>query len=307
MKFISGTTSPSFYSSFIRHLQNSSNMRAEFINRNLESFPDGERKVEILDNVYNEHVCVIQSTHSNDSLIELFLILSALKNLGAQKITTLIPYYGYSRQDRSVNGSPISAKLISDLLAASGSSEIVTLDLHCSQITGYSNLPVFNLSAINTFADNIKKHISLEAFKSDWIIVSPDAGGMKRARKLADLLNSQSVAVIEKHRSNTGTVESIQVAGNIKGKHCLIIDDIIDGASTICAASNILKENGALSVQAFGTHGIFSGKALDKIKNSNIDKIVVTNSIEHKNLQCNKINQIDTSQVFSSFIHKILK
>lgn len=237
-------------------------------------FSDGETYVKISESVRGHQVFVIQSTGSpvNDNLMELLLIIDALKRASATEINAVIPYFGYARQDRkSAPREPISAKLVADLLQAAGAHRVITFDLHANQIQGFFNIPVDNLEA---------QPVLLEHFADmkNVCVVSPDVGGTKRARNLANVLKG-TIAIIDKRRSEHNKAEVMNLIGDVKGKECIIIDDIIDTAGTICAAVETLQNNGALQVHLCATHGVFTGPAIERLKSSNAKSIVVTNTI----------------------------
>ncbi len=271
----------------------------------IRHFADDEIFVEILENVRGEDVFIIQSTSkpANDHLMELLITIDALKRGSARRITACIPYFGYARQDRKVGPrSPISAKLVADILTAAGANRVLTLDLHAGQIQGFFNIPVDNLFAIPLFQKDIEAHLPPEKL----LVVSPDVGGVVRARGLAKRL-SCGLAVIDKRREKPGISEVMNVIGDVKGLHCLITDDIIDSAGTICNAALALLEEGAASVRAYVTHGVFSPPALERIAKSALEEVVVTDSIlatsEVKN--CKRIRQIPLAPLFGEAIDRI--
>lgn len=271
----------------------------------IRHFADNEIFVEILENVRGEDVFVIQSTSkpANDHLMELLIAMDALKRGSARRITACIPYFGYARQDRKTGPrSPISAKLVADLLTVAGANRILTLDLHAGQIQGFFNIPVDNLFAIPLFQKDIKEHLPQEKI----LVVSPDVGGVVRARGLAKRLEC-GLAVIDKRREKPGISEVMNIIGDVKGLHCLITDDIVDSAGTICNASFALMEAGALSVRAYVTHGVFSSPALERIESSALEEVVVTDSIvaTDKVKNCKKIRQIPLAPLFGEAIDRI--
>ena len=243
----------------------------------IRRFADDEIFVEILENVRGEDVFVVQSTSkpTNDHLMELLVTIDALKRGSARRITACIPYFGYARQDRkSGPRTPISAKLVADLLTTAGANRVLTLDLHAGQIQGFFNIPVDNLSAAPLFQKDI-----LGSHSSDgMLVVSPDVGGVYRARTLAKRL-SCGLAVIDKRREKAGESDVMNVIGNVRDFHCVITDDMVDSAGTLCNAAEALMEAGALSVRGYITHGVFSAPALERISASSLQEVVVTNSI----------------------------
>jgi ribose-phosphate pyrophosphokinase len=239
-------------------------------------FSDGEVMVEIAENVRGGDVFVVQSTCTpvNDTLMELLLMLDAFRRASAKRITAVIPYFGYARQDRKVSPRvPISAKLVADLITAAGASRVLTIDLHAGQIQGFFDIPVDHLFA----APVIIEYLARQAFDGV-TIVSPDAGGAERARAYAKRLDAE-LAIIDKRRTDDGTAEVMNVIGDVAGRTCIIQDDIVDTAGTITKAAGALKANGAARVIACAVHGVLSGPAIDRIEKSPIDKMIVTNTI----------------------------
>lgn len=246
----------------------------------LGTFGDGEIDVWVEDKVNNSDVFIIQSTSQppNKHIIELALIADALRRSGAQKITAVIPYYGYSRKEKqSRPGEPVSAKIIADLITASGINKVVALDLHADAIVGFFNVPVIYLSALEVLANRLKKEKLTNP-----IVVSPDTGGVKRARNFATLLNAP-LAVMEKHRfvDQKDNVEILSMSGEVKGDTAILVDDVISTGGTIVENAKALKEKGVKKIIVCASHGVFAGQALEKIENSPIDKVIVTDSIEH--------------------------
>lgn len=271
----------------------------------IRSFSDDEIFVEILENVRGEDVFVIQSTSkpANDHLMELLVTIDALKRGSARRITACIPYFGYARQDRkSGPRTPISAKLVADVLTTAGANRVLTLDLHAGQIQGFFNIPVDNLFAGPLFKKDIQERLS----QTNLLIVSPDVGGVVRARSLAKRIPC-GLAVIDKRREKPGVSEVMNVIGDVKGFHCIITDDIIDSAGTVCNAATALMEGGAASVRAYVTHGVLSPPALERIEASPLEEVVVTDSIlatdQVKN--CSKIRQIPLAPLLGEAIERI--
>lgn len=271
----------------------------------IRHFADDEIFVEILENVRGEDVFVLQSTSkpANDRLMELLITIDALKRGSACRITACLPYFGYARQDRkSGPRTPITAKLVADILTTAGANRVLTLDLHAGQIQGFFNIPVDNLFATPLFQKDIQDHLPNEGL----LVVSPDVGGVVRARGLAKRLVC-NLAVIDKRREKPGVSEVMNVIGEVKDLHCLITDDIVDSAGTICNAAEALLEAGAASVRAYVTHGVFSPPALKRIAASALEEIVITDSIlatdEVKN--CKKIRQIPLAPLFGEAIDRI--
>lgn len=271
----------------------------------IRSFADDEIFVEILENVRGEDVFIIQSTSkpANDHLMELLITIDALKRGSARRITACIPYFGYARQDRkSGPRTPISAKLVADILTTAGANRILTLDLHAGQIQGFFNIPVDNLFATPLFQRDIHERLTHD----NLLIVSPDVGGVVRARSLAKRIPS-GLAVIDKRREKPGVSEVMNVIGDVKGFHCIITDDIMDSAGTVCNAATALMDQGALSVRAYITHGVFSSPALERIERSPLEEVVVTDSILATDAvkQCKKIRQLQLAPLLGEAIERI--
>lgn len=261
------------------------------IKADIKKFEDQELRVQIEGKLYEQEVIIVQSTSkpANDNLLELLLIADTAKRAGARRIIAVIPYFGYSRQDRlSYLHGPISASLVASMLEVAGINRVITLDLHSKQIEGFFKVGVQNLDSFSLFADLFKSY-------EDKVIVSPDIGGTFRAQGLAKKLNC-GLVVINKTRNAAGECNMLEVIGDVQGKHCIIIDDIIDTAGTICCAAKILIEKGALSIKVCASHAVFSGNAIDLIEKSCIERLYVSNSIEHKNLS-KKIEVIDIKQI----------
>ncbi|WP_433746114.1 ribose-phosphate diphosphokinase [Falsibacillus pallidus] len=240
-------------------------------------FSDGEIQINIEESIRGCDVYVIQSTSSpvNESLMELLIMVDALKRASASTINIVIPYYGYARQDRKARArEPITAKLVANLLETAGATRVITLDLHAPQIQGFFDIPIDHLMGVPILAEYFQK----KDFSDDLVIVSPDHGGVTRARKMAERLKAP-IAIIDKRRPKPNVAEVMNIVGNIEGKIAILIDDIIDTAGTITLAANALVENGAKEVYACCTHPVLSGPAMERIQNSSIKELVVTNSI----------------------------
>lgn len=254
----------------------SSEINIPITNSTFSKFSDGEISIQIDENVREHDVFVVQSTCQpvNDNLIELFLILDALKRASAKRVTAVIPYFGYARQDKKLEPrAPISAKTISNLINSSGADRIVSIDLHSNQIQGFFDCPVDNL-----FASNIFLRIIRDIITDNTIIVSPDAGGVGRANAYAKRLDCD-VAILSKIREKANYVSSMKLIGCVENKKCIIIDDMIDTAGTLCKASELLMNYGAESIEVFATHPVLSGNAISKIENSPISAVHVTDTI----------------------------
>jgi ribose-phosphate pyrophosphokinase len=242
-------------------------------------FPDNEVFVAIDENVRGEDVFVIQSTSypANDNLMELLICIDALQRASARRITAVMPYFGYARQDRKTGGrTPISAKLVANLITRAGASRVLTMDLHAGQIQGFFDIPTDNLVAIPVMARDIKLHYSKS---SELMIVSPDVGGVVRARALADRLNAD-LAIVDKRRPRPGESEVMNIIGDVSGRRCILFDDIVDSAGTLVNAANALKDRGAVEVSAYVSHGVLSGPAMDRVAKSGLTELVITDSIE---------------------------
>lgn len=241
------------------------------------SFSDGEIQINIEESIRGCDVFVIQSTSSpvNENLMELLIMIDALKRASAKTINLVVPYYGYARQDRKARArEPITAKLVANLMETAGATRVITLDLHAPQIQGFFDIPIDHLMGVPILAEYFKE----KAFNEDVVIVSPDHGGVTRTRKMAERLKAP-IAIIDKRRPKPNVAEVMNIVGNIEGKVAILIDDIIDTAGTITLAANALIENGAREVYACCTHPVLSGPAIERIENSNIKELVVTNSI----------------------------
>ncbi|GAN70912.1 MULTISPECIES: ribose-phosphate pyrophosphokinase [Acetobacter] len=247
-------------------------------NVTVRRFADMEVFVEIHENVRGEDVFVIQSTctPTNDNLMELLIMLDALRRGSAKRITAVIPYFGYARQDRkSGPRTPISAKLVANLLVEAGASRVLTLDLHAMQIQGFFDIPVDNLYAAPLFVRDIRAQYG----DRDLMIVSPDVGGVVRARQLAQRLNTD-LAIIDKRRERAGVSEVMNVIGDVSGRHCLLVDDIVDSGGSLCNAARAIAKQGAASVGAYVTHGVLTGQAVPRIADSPIEMLTLTDSIQ---------------------------
>lgn len=268
-------------------------------------FSDMEVFVEIQENVRGEDVFVIQSTSSptNDNLMELLVALDALKRGSANRITAVIPYYGYARQDRkSGPRTPISAKLVANLITVAGAHRVVTLDLHAGQIQGFFDIPTDNLFAAPVFQSDIKDKFGGESL----VIVSPDVGGVVRARALARSLDAD-LAIIDKRRERAGVSEVMNIIGDVSERHCILVDDIVDSGGTLCNAAEALMAAGGLSVSAYISHGVLSGGAVARVKNSPLKELVTTDSIKPTNamLEADNMRQISIASLLGEAILRI--
>ena len=281
------------------------NLKLKLVNSNIKRFADGEIYVEINENIRGNSIFVIQSisTPANDNLMELLISIDALRRSSAKNITAVIPYFGYARQDRKVvPRTAISAKLVSNLITNAGAHRIVTVDLHAGQIQGFFDIPVDNLFSTPIFSKHIKKYIS----NKNIICVAPDVGGVERARALGQKLNV-GLAIVDKRRPAPGKSQVMNIIGNVKGKNCLLVDDIIDSGGTIVNAAKALKEKGAKDVYVYVTHGVLSGNAVEQINNSKIKKLILTDTIDNSNKikKSSKIVVLSISNLMAEAIKRI--
>ena len=268
-------------------------------------FSDMEVFVEILENVRGEDVFVVQSTSypANDHLMELLVSLDALRRSSARRVTAVIPYYGYARQDRkSAPRVPISAKLVANLITAAGADRVLTLDLHAGQIQGFFDIPTDNLYAAPVFVKDIQDRHS----RQDLVIVSPDVGGVVRARDIARRLDAD-LAIIDKRRERAGVSEVVNIIGDVAGRRCILIDDIVDTAGTLCNAAAALIESGASGVFAYVTHGVLSGGAVARVAASPIETLVITDSIVATEAVCeaHNIRQVTIAPLMGEAVRRI--
>ena len=271
MKLLTGNSNKSLSQKISKHL------KTKLVHSSIRKFSDGEIYIEINENIRGNSIFLLQSISSpaNDNLMELLLCIDALKRSSAKNITAVIPYFGYARQDRKVvPRTSISAKLVSNLITNAGADRVVTVDLHAGQIQGFFDIPVDNLFATPIFARHIKRKLK----SKNLICVAPDVGGVERARALGRKLDI-GLAIIDKRRPSPGKSQVMNVIGNVKGKICIIVDDIIDSGGTIVNAAEALKKRGAREVHVYVTHGVLSGDAVEKIKKSKIKNLVITDTI----------------------------
>ncbi len=272
-------------------------------------FADGEIFVQIEESVRGDDVFIIQSTNPPaENILELLLLADAARRASAARITAVIPYFGYARQDRKDKPRvPISAKLIAKLVESSGFDRVLTVDLHADQIQGFFDIPVDNLYATPIFKRYLQSEFPLGLNPDEWIIVSPDVGGIKRARTIAEKLWNLPIALIDKRRPKPNVAEVVRVIGDVKEKNVLLIDDIIDTATTISNATFALKNEGANRIIIMATHGLFSGDALEKLANCPAESVVITNTINHNKELPSKIITLDISQLLAEAIKRIHK
>ena len=270
-------------------------------------FSDGELNVQIQENVRGHDTFIIQSTCSptNKNVMEIMLIADALKRSSASKITAIVPYFGYARQDRRVRSArvPISAKVVADMFASVGIDRVLTIDLHSETIQGFFDMPADNVYATKLMVDHIKDNNE----RKEVVVVSPDVGGVVRSRALAKLLDDTDLAIIDKRRAVANQSEVMNIIGDIDGKVCIVPDDLIDTAGTLCNAADALKEKGAKAVKAYITHPVLSGPAIERLNNSSLDELVVTNSIPlNKEAQkCSKIRVISLASTIAECIKRL--
>jgi len=269
-------------------------------------FADNEVFVTIDENVRGEDVFVIQSTSfpANDNLMELLICIDALKRASGKRITAVLPYFGYARQDRKTGGrTPISAKLVANLITRAGADRVLTMDLHAGQIQGFFDIPTDNLLPVPLLAQDIRARYGKT---DDLLIVSPDVGGVVRARALANRL-SADLAIVDKRRSGPGQSEVMNIIGEVSGRRCILFDDIVDSAGTLCNAAKALTEHGATEVSAYVTHGVLSGAAPERVASSVLKELVVTDSIELSDIAaaCKKIRAVSCAPLIGEAIRRI--
>ena len=306
MKIITGNANPKLAQEIAEHCF------ATLVPAKVSTFADGESSVEFQENIRGEDVFIVQptSTPVNDSLMELLIMIDAAKRSSASRITAVIPYFGYARQDRkSASRTPITAKLVANLLTSAGANRILTMDLHAGQIQGFFDIPVDDLTSRVVFAKDIKRSIGIiddpDVEQAGTVFVSPDAGGVVRARKFADMFNGD-IAIVDKMRPEAGKSEVMNLIGDVKGKHAILVDDIVDSGGTLCNAANAIMEQGALSVRAYITHGVLSNDACQKVEKSSLDELVVTDSIPNRcPKNCKKTRQVSVAQLFGEAIRRV--
>jgi len=298
MKFFGGTSNPTLTQEVCNYLS------IEPGKITAKTFSDGETQIEIHENIRGRDVFVLQSTCTpvNDNLMQLLIIMDALRRASAKRVTAVIPYYGYGRQDRKVKPRvPISAKLVADLITTAGADRVISIDLHAGQIQGYFNIPVDNLFAAPLLLKYIRTH-----FQDDLVIVSPDAGGVERARAFAKRL-SASLAFIDKRRDAPNISEAMNIIGEVEGKTIIILDDMVDTAGTLTQGANALKNRGAAKIYACCTHPVLSGPSIERLEESPIDRLVVTNTIplSKEAQQCSKIDVLSVAELLGEAIKRV--
>lgn len=272
----------------------------------VQTFSDGEVSVEIEETVRGREVFIIQPTSqpTNDHIMELMVMIDALRRASAQRVTAVVPYFGYSRQDRRPRSArvPITAKVVANMLESTGLDRILTVDLHADQIQGFFNIPVDNVYASPILLGDVwrQRHPNL-------LVVSPDVGGVVRARALAKRLGDADLAIIDKRRPKANVSQVMNIIGDVEGKNCVLVDDLVDTAGTLCKAAAALKEHGAVSVAAYCTHPVLSGAAIDNISNSELDELVVTDTIPltEEAKACGKIRQLSIATMLAETIRRI--
>lgn len=299
MKLISGNSNLPLAQSISKYLE------IPLTQASMRRFADMEVFVEIDENIRGEDVFLIQSTcyPANDNLMELLIAMDALRRSSARRITAVIPYFGYARQDRRTGPrTPISAKLVANLIAKAGANRVLTLDLHAGQIQGFFDIPTDNLIISPVFIPDIEKRYSGE----DLVIVSPDVGGVVRARAIAKRLNAE-LAIIDKRRERAGVSEVMHVIGEVEGKTCIMVDDIVDSAGTLCNAAEALMKHGAKSVSAYVVHGVLSGGAVARVASSPLERLVTSDSIPASESirSCKNIEQLTIAPLLAEAIKRI--
>lgn len=298
LKIFSGNANPALAREICNHLS------VPLAKATVKSFSDGEIMVEINENVRGRDVFVVQPTSqpANHNLMELLVMIDALKRASAARITAVIPYFGYARQDRKVAPrTPITSKLVADLITTAGAQRVLCVDLHAGQIQGFFNIPVDHLYAAPVVLEDIKAR-----FPGDLVIVSPDAGGTERARAFAKRLNA-GLAIIDKRRSAANVSEVMHIIGEVDGQTCIIVDDMIDTAGTLCQAAAALKAHGASDIYATATHAVLSGPALERINESALKEVLVCNTIptEEKTRECPRLRIVSVANLLAEAIRRI--
>ncbi len=306
-KLISGNANLPLAKAIARRMSIHRGTAVGLVDARIERFNDQEIFVEVYENVRGEDMFVIQSTSNpaNDNLMELLIIIDALRRSSAARITAVIPYFGYARQDRRTKArTPISAKLVANMMVEAGIERVLTLDLHAAQIQGFFDIPVDNLYASPVFALDVMEQFA--GSLDDVMVVSPDVGGVARARELAKRINAP-LSIVDKRREKAGEVAEMTVIGNVEGKKCIIVDDMVDTAGTLCKAAEVLIEAGASEVHAYITHGVMSGPAVERVTNSVMKSLVITDSIEPTDAvkECPNIRILPTAPMFAQAILNI--
>ncbi|MEN3972593.1 ribose-phosphate pyrophosphokinase [Sphingomicrobium sp. XHP0235] len=299
MKLLTGNSNPPLAKAVADYLE------IPLVDASVKRFADEEIFVEVHENVRGQDMFVLQSTSypANDHMMELLIMIDALRRASASRITAVVPYFGYARQDRKPGPrTPISAKLVANLIAEAGADRVLTMDLHAGQIQGFFDIPTDNLWAAPVMAADIQARYGDKKIA----VVSPDVGGVVRARSLAKRLDNAPLAIVDKRRERAGESEVMNIIGDVEGHACVLIDDIVDSGGTLCNAAAALKEQGATDVMAYCSHGVLSGAAGAKIKASVLNELVVTDSIHHENLEDDeKIRKLTIAPLFGEAISRI--
>ncbi|MBP9951216.1 MAG: ribose-phosphate pyrophosphokinase [Cypionkella sp.] len=306
-KLIAGNANMTLAKSISRRMSMHRGIAVNLVDARVERFNDQEIFVEVYENVRGEDMYIIQPTSNpaNDNLMELLIMADALRRSSADRITAVIPYFGYARQDRRAKArTPITAKLVANMITEAGIDRVLTLDLHAAQIQGFFDIPVDNLYASPVFALDIEHNF--QGQMEDLMIISPDVGGVARARELAKRINAP-LAIVDKRREKAGEIAEMIVIGSVQGKKCIIVDDICDTAGTLCKAAEVLLQNGATEVHAYITHGVLSGPAVERVQNSVMKSLVITDSIEPTEAvrACKNIRIVPTAPMFAQAILNI--
>ena len=274
----------------------------------INRFRDQEIFVRVMENVRGEDIFLVQPTSApaNDHLMELLIIIDALRRASAKRITAVIPYFGYARQDRKTGGrTPISAKLVANLITSAGADRVLTVDLHAGQIQGFFDIPTDNLFGQPVFVNDIKDQLT-QAQRQELLFVSPDTGGVVRTRSIAKMFNAD-IAIVDKRRPKAGESEVMNIIGDVAGRHCILYDDIIDSGGTIVNAAQALKDHGASSVSAYITHGVLSGPAVERIAGSELKEVVILDTIGQPEAvkDCDKIRELSAATLLGEAIRRI--
>ena len=302
LAIITGTANPALASKIARRLG------VKIAKADVGKFSDGETKIELLESLRGKDVFIVQPTCSptNDTLMELVLMIDAAKRSCAETVTAVIPYYGYSRQDRRPDFTrvPISGKVVANMIQSVGATSVIAVDLHASQIQGFFDIPIVNITAINLLASDLYRYANRTVPLQ---IVSPDTGGVVRARNVAKQLDINDLAIIDKRRPKANVSEVMNIIGDVEGKQCIVIDDMVDTAGTLCKATKALKDNGAEIVKAYCTHAILSGAAIENINNSVLDEVVVTDTVplSEEAEACDRIRQLTCANVIADTIERV--
>lgn len=306
-KLISGNANRALAEAISRRMSMHRGMQVGLVDARVERFNDQEIFVEVYENVRGEDMFIVQGTSkpANDNLMELLIIADALRRSSAARITAVIPYFGYARQDRRTKArTPISAKLVANMMVAAGIERVLTMDLHAAQIQGFFDIPVDNLYASPIFALDILHQFGGDM--SDVMVISPDVGGVARARELATRIGAP-LAIVDKRREKAGEVAGMTVIGDVTGHKCIIVDDICDTAGTLCKAADVLMEAGATEVHAYTTHGVLSGPAIERLSGSVLKSLVTTDTIEATaaTKACSRVRVVPTAPMFAQAIVNI--